>query len=794
MTENNDQLKILLDKLNDLLKRQENFSKEINELRNEVRNLQALGEIENPESKKETVNIPPIPEINREREDEFVPSVSQSYQSQLSHQQHIPYPGRPPKGHSDFEKTIGENFINKIGIVITVIGVAIGAKYSIEHDLISPLTRIILGYGVGAGLLLFGLKLKRNYENFSAVLVSGAIAIMYFITYAAYTFYGFYPQMVAFALMVVFTALTVAAATYYNKEVIANIGLVGAYAVPLLLSEGSGNVAILFSYIAIINIGILVIAVKKYWKSVYYSSFLLTWLIFILWYFTKFQVGQHLTLAFIFLSIFFITFYLIFLAYKLLHSEKFSGEDIVLLLANSFIFYGLGYSILSTYPSGERLLGLFTLGNAAIHFAVSVLIRMQKMADRNLFYMVAGLVLIFITIAIPVQLDGNWVTLLWAGESVLLFWIGRTRNVYVYERISYALMFLAFFSLIQDWINTYDSLSTAFFSTRIEPIMNIQFLTSVLFIAAFGLINYLNKNKKFEAGTPYRQNMDPLMAMAIPSILLIVTYFSFRNEIALYWDQLYNLSSVEVVPPGQEYPETLRNEDFINFKEIWVINYSLLFFSILALINMLKFRNNKLGLLSVVLITLAVVAFLTQGLYSLGELRETYLNKRLVEYFPGNGFNIWIRYISMAFAAFGLYAFYRTIRHEAFRSDALNVHLAFEFLLYTSILWVASSELITWMDMADSTQTDKLGLSILWGCYALLLIVIGIRKRKKHLRISAIILFAVTLIKLFFYDISYLDTISKTIVFVSLGILLLVISFLYNKYKQFLSDEIEILP
>ena len=67
------------------------------------------------------------------------------------------------------------------------------------------------------------------------------------------------------------------------------------------------------------------------------------------------------------------------------------------------------------------------------------------MVDRNLVYLVAGLVIIFITIAIPVQLDGNWVTLLWAGEAALLFWIGRSKQVPVYEKLSYPLMYLAFF-------------------------------------------------------------------------------------------------------------------------------------------------------------------------------------------------------------------------------------------------------------------------------------------------------------------------------------------------------------
>ena len=66
---------------------------------------------------------------------------------------------------SNLEKFIGENLINKMGVIIIIIGVAIGAKYSIEHDLISPLTRVILGYLVGLGLLGFGMKLKKKYEK-----------------------------------------------------------------------------------------------------------------------------------------------------------------------------------------------------------------------------------------------------------------------------------------------------------------------------------------------------------------------------------------------------------------------------------------------------------------------------------------------------------------------------------------------------------------------------------------------------------------------------------------------------
>ncbi|MCG7859716.1 DUF2339 domain-containing protein, partial [Flavihumibacter sediminis] len=106
-------------------------------------------------------------------------------------------------------------------------------------------TRIILGYLVGLGLLGFSIKLKAKYESFSAVLLSGAMAVMYFITYTAYSLYALFPQWFAFLLMLLFTVFTVVAALHYNRQVIALVGLVGAYAVPFLLSDGSGKVGIL---------------------------------------------------------------------------------------------------------------------------------------------------------------------------------------------------------------------------------------------------------------------------------------------------------------------------------------------------------------------------------------------------------------------------------------------------------------------------------------------------------------------------------------------------------------------
>jgi len=119
----------------------------------------------------------------------------------------------------------------------------------------------------------------------------------------------------------------------------------------------------------------------------------------------------------------------------------------------------------------------------------------------------------------------------------------------------------------------------------------------------------------------------------------------------------------------------------------------------------------------------------------------------------------------------------------------LKLRKLFDVVLHITIVWVLSSELLSIMNFSGLTHNYKLGLSILWGVYSLLVVAYGIWKDNAFLRIGAIALFGITLVKLFFYDISHLNTIAKTIVFVSLGVLLLIISFLYNKYKNIITYD-----
>ena len=819
MADQNDKIKELNDKLDRLLAMQNEVSNEIDSLRVEIirfRIKQAKQEDTtlSEDAKAQTKESIPEDQITPEKvaiSDEAIPTtvnpqitdaVSQT-NTKVAAEDEQPKertsiaqdsPEVPDKKRKfDIENIIGKNLVSILGILVLIIGVGIGAKYSIENNLISPLTRIIMGYVVGIVLFLVGMRLKKNYLNFSAILISGAMTIFYFITYFAFSFYELMGQEIAFALMVIFTIFTVIAALSLDRQIIAHLGLVGAMAVPFLLSDESGNILIMFSYVTVINFGIAVISLRKNWKPLFYSSFFLTWLIYLVWFVFDYTAESHFSFALYFLTTFFILFYVIFVAYKLLNLKKYNVGDIIILLLNAMLFFGLGYDILDDHEIGGQALGLFALGNAAVHFVAATIINRRKLADRNLFYLIIGLVLICLTLAIPIQLDGVWVTMMWAAEAVVLFYIGRGRNVPFYEYISYALILIASGSLTVDWDENYLSFQNLYrfanenMPESISVIFNATFLTSLVVIISLGIIYWMHRKKDWRDKASIKPGYIKFMDIGLPVLLALLIYFALRMELTNYFTYEYATSAIASNTESTSFYSQIFNVDIRHRSNIWLINYTMVFLLILSVMMYNKTTSKILNWGLIILNFVVIIAFLGGGLYELSELRENYLNENQIEYFVPSTSFIWLRYLSIALAAGLIFMTARSIK------KSLTKYLLYaiaETALYIAILWIATSELIHWLDYTGKNEVYGLALSIFWGIFSVGIISVGIWKKKKHLRFLGFAIFGITLVKLFFYDLSHLSTISKTIVMVSLGILLLMTSFLYSKYK--IEDENEL--
>ena len=679
-----------------------------------------------------------------------------------------------PKQPTNWERFIGENLFSKIGIVIIIIGVFIGVKYSIQHNLISPAMRLVLGYLMGIGLFVTGAMLKKKYESFSAILVSGAMTIFYFVTFIAYAVFGYFPQSLAFVLMFLFTAFTVLASLSYNQVVIAIIGLVGGYAVPFLLSNNSGQVEILFAYTAIINIGVLILSFYKQWRSLYISALFLTWLLLFSTWASAYQYDDFVP-YFVFNLVTFLTFYVAFIAQKIHRVQELEAVDVLLFLFSSLSFYAMGvWLILDYYPNNRTFVAMFTLLNAVFHFLVGYYFHLKKAPSQALKYLVLVLALSFATLVIPIQFKGTWITIFWIAEAALLFGFGRTKKMPVYERISYAVVILATFSLLIDWgKGSYSIFDMEDASAYITPFANLLFITGLLYSVAVGAMAYINDKYK-EAGT-----LNKVLSFLFNIFSVLILYYTFYREISVFCDMRALHQDPEIYNHYEAY------QDLNTFKGVWHIIYSVLFISAYSFVNVKYLKKKLLAELQIGLNFLLLTIFMTLGLYYFSELRERYMEEAQ----EGGQLSLWflnIRYVGLlSLVALGN-SIYALSKFLEFKTGARRV---LEMLLHLVILWVASSELLHWTDIYESVANYKLGLTILWGGYAILLVVLGIFKRKKYQRISGIILVGFTLLKLFFYDTTHLDTLHKTIVFVLLGILLLVASFFYNKYTKEIEGE-----
>lgn len=785
MEDKDKRIQELFDRIEKLSRQQKVFHDEIYRLYEDLKQLRASAANHMGSSPEQTPAPSPEPQVSRPVV--AAEKVARFEDRQRAVDQEAPAPQVSRQSKSAWEDFIGTNLLNKVGIAVLVIGVAFGTKYSIDNDLIDPLTRIVLGYLSGVVLTGIALRLREGHPGFSAVLLSGGMAVFYFITYAAYSFYDLIPQIPAFMLMVMFTVFTVFASLRYNMEVISIIALVGAYAVPLLLSDGSGRVVVLFTYITIINTGILVLAFHRYWKRLYYLAFALTWLTFASWFSFTFYKDHQTTISLIFSSVFFITFYVTFLAHKLLRREALGRGDVISMLVNSFVFYGFGYLSIASLPEGEQYLGLFTLLTAVVHFVACMLIYKTQARASDIFYFVAGMVLVFLTIAVPVQLEGNWVTLVWASEATLMFWIGRSKGLATYEKISYPLIGLAFVSLLHDWSHGYPG--SYYYMYEHDPdhtiFFNINFLTSMLVAGTFAAIFFFHNRHPDSALEKSNVRWPKLVTDTLPVLVLAILYIGFYKEIEAYWYNLYAGSRLTIQGDDSvDYDQ--YNHYLLHLKNIWLLIFSAVFAGVFSLIVKTKWQTRPAVLGGLALNALVLLAFVSTGLLELSSLRMGFLDQDLAAYYDVGSAFVVIRYVAIVVLLPVLWLSMKLLAtgypgHDLLRSGHLYLHLV--------VLALLSSELLHWLDMARMENSLKLSLSILWGIYALFMIVYGLSRDLKHIRIGGIVLFAATLLKLFAYDMADMSTILKTVVMIILGALLLTASFIYNKFKRSAGNE-----
>ena len=662
----------------------------------------------------------------------------------------------------DLEKFIGENLVSKIGIGVLVLAIGFFVKFAIDNNWIGPVGRVAVGILCGGILVFLAHRLRTNYKAFSSVLVGGGLAVFYFTITLAYHQFHLFSQTAAFVIMIVITIFAVALSLLYDRQELAIIALVGGFSSPFLVSDGAGNYKTLFSYLLLLNTGLLVIAYRKSWRLLNLLAFVFTAILFAGWleslpYDAESNIYAH---GLAFAALFYLLFFFVNIANNVREGNKFTAQDFSILLLNTALFFAAGMYCLYMMKQ-TNYQGLFTIALAVFNLIASFVLFRKREIDKNLLYLFIGITLTFISLTAPIQLDGNYITMFWASEAVLLFWLFQKSGIKIIRLSSVIVWVAMILSLVIDWAKIY-----AFSYNQIPIVVNKGFITGVYAAVATYLLFVLRKR----AGvvTPSKNKLlTSINIYRISGILLI--FFAGLIEINYQFSSRFPAYNLELL-----------------FSQLYLFAFVL---TILFVNKRIASISIPLSFQFVLLIACIVIFLLSLGAVTLLQ-HDLLRDNNTRQYFAA----CWIAAFLLGVIFFQLI---QLVRFQ-FKAEQKDNPL-FAWLLCGAILVFLSFETF-WMTnqifYSDKTSLEKITrifvktcLPILWGICSFVFMWLGMNYKYKPLRIISLGLFLIILVKLFLFDISNIPAAGKIAAFFSLGVLLLIVSFMYQKLKNMIIQD-----
>ncbi|HEV7744264.1 MAG TPA: DUF2339 domain-containing protein [Pyrinomonadaceae bacterium] len=324
----------------------------------------------------------------------------------------------------DIESVIGGSWFNWIGIIAVTLGVGFFLKLAIDNGWIGPSGRVGFAALLGISLLYLGERLrKRGLQSYAYILSGGGILVLYLADYAAYDFYHLIGQTTAFLLMAIVTTTAVLLSVWLNALPIAILGLIGGFLTPVMLSSGVDNEVGLFTYVALLDAGVLAIAYFKSWRSLDFLSFAGTVAIGVGWA-LGFWGPEKVWTTLFFLSVFFLLYGLLAFFHNVLPGRPTRWFDVSLAIANATIYFGLSYLMLTNAGFDQATPATQALLLAVFFIWLFYATWRWSSDDRLLRYSYVGAAATFLSMAVAIQLELHWVTIGWAVEALMLAWIG----------------------------------------------------------------------------------------------------------------------------------------------------------------------------------------------------------------------------------------------------------------------------------------------------------------------------------------------------------------------------------
>ncbi|MEQ5224306.1 DUF2339 domain-containing protein [Proteus cibi] len=310
------------------------------------------------------------------------------------------------------------NPLAKIGMLLLFFGLSYLLKYSIENELVSASTRLMMAGAGCLALLGIGWWLRKKNLIYALILQGGGIGGIYITIFAATKIYDFIPIGIALAIMVFICIVSVILAVLHRAISLAVLASLGGYLAPVLLSTGSGNYIALFSYYLILSIGILIISHWQVWRLLNLIGFAFTFGIGFIWAIPNYTHADYLPC-----QLFLIANWLIFGVATELSTLKNKLKlnipfDATLLFGTPLIGFIFQHRLASEWPYGVAIASsLYGLAYFALSWFALKRYREEGKLLAIAFFMLS---VTFATLAVPFAFSAEWTSIVWAIEGVMI--------------------------------------------------------------------------------------------------------------------------------------------------------------------------------------------------------------------------------------------------------------------------------------------------------------------------------------------------------------------------------------
>ena len=639
----------------------------------------------------------------------------------------------------DWELILGGNWLARVGIVAVIIGVAFFLRLAFENDWIGEGGRVALGIGGGLGLLVLAEYLRDRYQVYAQTLTGGGIALLYLSIFAAFSLYGFLNIYLATGLLFLISATAAMSALRYNAVALAVIGIIGAFTAPFVLGafgdrpeslEVGGLAGIdTMAYIVVVDLAVLALSTVRNWRWFTLLALVGSLASFGLWY--EDSGGDvSLVVAQGGLTAIFLIFVGATTLFHFIWRRVPQASDQSLMIVNAAAYFAISYGLL--WEELRPWMGTFSVLMALFYAGIAALAIRRSRENFHLSLTAIGLTLVFLTIAIPVQLGGPWVSVAWAAEGAVLFWLSFTLR-----RPQLRIAGSIVFTLSALWLLAVDTPEAL--KEDLTPFFNVYLASFVIVIAAFLSAAHRVRIRSRNL-TEYESELFPALIVATTLFVTVALFvqvdgpwiaFAWAIEaLVLVWVSVrFGVSELRVAGAAVFAAAAVR---------------------LLAYDTDVDLRNFRL------IFNLRMMAFATV-------VAALYLAAVLVTWDRRDNETLPTRYLVPALA------------------------VGANFLT----LWALSAECIAAVDSGivdvsgdAAFYTKSLGLSLIWAAYASVGLAVGIVWRLRMVRLGSLGLLAVPILKLFLFDSLALEQGFRVAAFLILGVLLLVLGFLYQRYGE----------